>query len=63
MLGALMETPIGSSASRVIGATPPRCMPYMPSTDHDLTIQPLDSTTASPRKMQIEVYNIMGILF
>jgi hypothetical protein len=32
-------------------------MPSMPSTEHDLTIQPLDSTTASPtRTRQIEVY-------
>ena len=55
-VGTLMETPIGSSASRVIGTTPPGPMPSMPSTDHDLTIQPLDSTTASPTlKTQIEV--------
>ena len=57
-----METPIGSSASRVIGATPPRrmpSMPSMPSTDHDLTIQPLDSTTALAGTMQIEVWTYM----
>ena len=58
-LGTLMETPIGSSASRMIGATPPGPMPTMPSTDPDLTIQPLDSTTASPTlTTQIEVWTL-----
>ena len=55
-----METPIGYSASRMIGATPPGLMPTMPSTDPDLTIQPLDSTAASPtRTTQIQVHRVV----
>lgn len=51
-VGTLMDTPIGYSASRI----GPGSMSTMPSSDHDLTIQPLDSTVASPVTIQVEVH-------